>query len=204
MLASNENSFSPEQFSTDKVQNSNPKDRNIFLVKHDSYGSREWIKDLGISDEESGVSMSFDASDNVYLTGYKINSLEGNKDLRDFSVFLIKYNSLGRRVWIKKMGNSTVKDGARLIVDSSENIYVTGFYDEFESRNTLLVKYNTSGNRAWTKILGSKLTDFAWDVTVDSNNNICVARLSGDSFLQNINRQDDVLLTKFNTDGVKL
>ncbi len=160
--------------------------------------------DLGISGEESGVSMTYDASDNVYVTGYRRNSLEGNKVLRDFSVFLVKYNSSGSMEWIKKLGNSKVKDEARLIVDSFENIYVTGFYNEFGSQITLLVKYNSSGNREWIKKLGPTLNDFAWDVTVDSKNNICVVGLSENSFAQNINRGDDILLIKFNTDGIKL
>ena len=45
---------------------------------------------LGISDEESGISMTFDSSDNVYITGYTRNGLKGNKNSGDFTVFLVK------------------------------------------------------------------------------------------------------------------
>ena len=204
MLKSTENLISPRQTNIKKSVDFNPKNKKIFLVKKNSSGSREWIMDLGISGEESGISMTFDASDNVYLTLYTRNGLKGNKDSRDFLVFLVKYNSSGNREWIKKLGKSKVEDGARLIADSSDNIYVTGFYNEFGSRNTLLVKYNTSGNREWTKTLGSTLTEFAWDVTVDYKNNIYVAGFSENSFVQNINWLDDIILIKFNTDGIKL
>ena len=204
MLKSTENLISPRQTNIKKSVDFNPKNKKIFLVKQNSSGSREWIMDLGISGEESGISMTFDASDNVYLTLYTRNGLKGNKDSRDFLVFLVKYNSSGNREWIKKLGKSKVEDGARLIADSSDNIYVTGFYNEFGSRNTLLVKYNTSGNREWTKTLGSTLTEFAWDVTVDYKNNIYVAGFSENSFVQNINWLDDIILIKFNTDGIKL
>ena len=108
------------------------------------------------------------------------------------------------------MGKSTVEYGARLSVDSSDNIYVTGFSSEFESdnefgsQNTLLAKYDSSGTREWTKPLGSTLTDFAWDVTVDSTDNIYVTGFSENSFAQNTSWQDDILLMKFNTDGIKL
>jgi len=208
-LVSSDNLIAPEQTSTEKGGNSTPKN-NIFLVKQNSSGSREWIMDLGISDEESGISMSFDSSDNVYITGYKRNGLEGNKNSGDFTVLLVKYNSSGSREWIKKLGKSEVEYGARLIVDSSDNIYVTGFSREFESdnefgpRNTLIVKYDTSGNREWTKALGSTLTEFAWDVTVDSKDNIYVTGFSENSFAQNSSWQDDILMMKFNTDGIKL
>ena len=209
-LMSSDNLFAPEQTSTEKGGNSTPNDNNIFLVKQNSSGSREWIMDLGISDEESGISMTFDSSDNVYITGYKRNGLDGNKNSGDFTVFLVKYNSSGSREWIEQLGKSAVEYGARLIVDSSDNIYVTGFSSEFESdnefgpRNTLMAKYDTSGNREWTKALGSTLTDFAWDVTVDSTDNIYVTGFSENSFAQNTSWQDDILLIKFNTDGIKL
>jgi len=208
-LMSSDNLFAPEQTSTEKGGNSTPKN-NIFLVKQNSSGSREWIMDLGISDEESGISMTFDSSDNVYITGYTRNGLEGNKNSGDFTVFLVKYNSSGTREWIKKLGKSEVEYGARLIVDSSDNIYVTGFSSEFESdnefepRNTLMAKYDTSGNREWTKALGSTLTEFAWDVTVDSKDNIYVTGFSENIFTQNSGWQDEILQIKFNTDGIKL
>ena len=148
--------------------------------------------------------MTFDSSDNVYITGYTRNGLEDNKNSGDFTVFLVKYNSSGTREWIKKLGKSEVEYGARLIVDSSDNIYVTGFSSEFGPRNTLIAKYNTSGNREWTKALVSTLTEFAWDVTVDSNDNIYVTGFSANSFGQNSGWKEDILLVKFNTDGIKL
>ena len=155
--------------------------------------------------------MTFDSSDNVYITGYTRNGLDGNKNSGDFTVFLVKYNSSGNREWIQQLGKSTVEYGARLIVDSSANIYVTGFSSEFESdnefgsQNTLLAKYDSSGTREWTKPLGSTLTDFAWDVTVDSTDNIYVTGFSENSFAQNTSWQDDdILMMKFNTDGIKL
>jgi len=203
-LMSSDNLFTPEKTSTVKGGNYNPKNKNIFLVKQNSSGSREWIMGLGISDEESGISMTFDSFDNVYITGYTRNALESNKNSGDFTVFLVKYNSSGTREWIKKLGKSEVEYGARLIVDSSDNIYVTGFSSEFGPRNTLIAKYNTSGNREWTKALVSTLTEFAWDVTVDSKDNIYITGFSENSFAQKSSWQDDVLLMKFNTDGIKL
>jgi len=208
-LISSDNLFVPEQTSTEKSVNPTPKHNKIFLVKQNYSGNRDWIMDLGISDEESGISMTFDSSDNVYITGYTRNGLEGNKDSGDFTVFLVKYNSSGSREWIKKLGKSEVEYGVRLIVDSSDNIYVTGFFSEFESdnefgpRNTLMAKYDTSGNKEWTKVLGSTLIEFAWDVTADSKDNIYVTGFSDNSFAQNIGWQDDSVLMKFNTDGIK-
>ncbi len=210
VLKSSDNLFTLEQTSTKQFGNSNPKKENIFLVKKNAFGSREWIMDLGITDEESGISMTFDSYENVYITGYKRNRFEFKKNSGDFTVFLAKYNSSGSRDWIKKLGKSEVEYGARLIVDSYDNIYVTGFSNIFESdnevvsRKTLLAKYDISGNIEWTKILGSSLTYFAWDITVDSKDNIYLSGFSKSSFEQNIGWKEDILLMKFNKDGIKL
>ena len=115
-LMLSDNLFTTKQTSTEKGKNSTPTNNNIFLVKQNSSGSREWIIDLGISDKESEISMTFDSSDNVYITGYTKHGLEDNKNSGDFTVFLVKYNSSGTREWIKKLGNSEVEYGARLIL----------------------------------------------------------------------------------------
>ena len=52
VLKSSDNLFTLEQTSTKQFGNSNPKKENIFLVKKNFFGSREWIMDLGITDEE--------------------------------------------------------------------------------------------------------------------------------------------------------
>ena len=210
VLKYSDNLFTLEQTSTEQDGNSNPKYENIYLVKKNSFGNREWIMDLGISDEESGISMTFDSYDNVYITGYTRNRFESKKNSGDFTVFLAKYNSFGSREWIKKLGKSEVEYGARLIVDSYDNIYVTGFSDVFESdnevvpRKTLLAKYDTYGNIEWTKILGSSLTYFAWDIAVDSKDNIYLTGFSENSFAQNNSWKEDILLVKFNKEGIKL
>tara|TARA_B100000945_G_C20328480_1_gene571188 strand:+ start:89 stop:850 length:762 start_codon:yes stop_codon:yes gene_type:complete len=196
--------FSTEQISNEKDEKSSSKKNKIFLVKQNLSGSREWIMDLDIPDEGSGISMTFDAFDNVYVTGYKMNGPEVNKHSQNFSVFLIKYNSSGSREWIKKLGKSNVEDGVRLIADFSDNIYATGFYNENGSGNNMLVKYDSSGNREWAKTLGSTFFDFVWDVIVDSENNVFLAGLSENIFAQNTNWWNDIFLIKFNTDGIEL
>ena len=108
------------------------------------------------------------------------------------------------------MGKSKFEYGVRLIVDSSKNIYVTGFTSEFESDKefgsgqTLLAKYDTFGNRVWLKSLGPTLSDFGWDITVDTMDKIYVTRFSESSFVQKNRWQDDFFLMEFNTEGIKL
>jgi len=143
------------------------------------------------------------------MTLYKRNNLEGLKEFREFTVFLVKYNSSGSRDWIKILGESEVEYGTRLTVDFSDNIYVTGFSSKFESENdfksgnTLLVKYDTFGNKIWEKTLEQTLTGFEWDVNVDSKNNLYLSGFSANIFTKNKSWQDDILQIKFNSEGIK-
>ena len=205
-----DNLFTLEQISSEQDGDSNTKKENIFLVKKNSLGSRECIMDLGITDEESGISMTFDSYDNVYITGYTRNRFESKKSSGDFTVFLAKYNSSGSRDWIKKLGKSEVEYVFRLTADSNNNIYVAGFFNVFETdtevvyRKTLLAKFDISGNIEWTKILGLSLNYFSWDIAVDSKDNIYLTGFYDNSFAQNTSWKEDFLLVKFNKDGIKL
>ena len=185
---------------------------DIFLVKYNSSGTKQWTKQLGIFDNESGVSMTVDSSDNIYVTGYIKEGYGGNSNSENYDIFLMKYNSSGTKQWTKQVGNSTADIGMGVTVDSSDNIYVTGIASGGLDRNSgsvgediVLVKYNSSGTKQWTKQLGSSSSDFAWDVTVDSSDNIYVTGFTNGSLEENFNQGSyyDIFLVKYNSDGVK-
>ena len=68
---------------------------DIFLVKYNSSGTKQWKKKLGIFDNESGVSMTVDSSDNIYVTGYTKEVYDRNSNSENYDIFLVKYNSDG-------------------------------------------------------------------------------------------------------------
>ena len=183
--------------------------RTIVTFQIDSDGDDFWVYLYTVPRTKMGnfTIVSSDGNDtasSAYSHQKKISFDGLTKDSEDFIVFLDKYSSSGKREWIKKLGRSKVEYGARLIVDSSDNIYVTGFSNLSGSHKILLEKYNTSGIREWTNTLDSTLIDFTWDVTVDSEDNIYTIGFSEKSFKQNISWQDVILHMRFNSDGIKL
>ena len=192
--------------------NINSLNDGIFLVKYNSSGTKLWTKQLGIFDNESGISMTVDSSDNIYVTGYTTEGYDGNSNSGNYDIFLVKYNSSGNKLWTKQLGNSDTDIGMGVIVDSSDNIYVTGIASGGLDRNTssggediVLMKYNSSGIKQWRKQLGSSSSDFAWDVTVDSSDNIYVTGFINGSLDGQFNQGSnyDIFLVKYNSDGVK-
>ena len=68
---------------------------DIFLVKYNSSGTKQWTKLLGTSKNDFATSITTDSSDNIYVTGYTNGDLDGNTNSGKYDIFLVKYNSDG-------------------------------------------------------------------------------------------------------------
>ena len=107
------------------------------------------------------------------------------------------------------MGTSAVEQGRGVTVDSSNNIYVTGYSDgAFDGEphsgqnDILLVKFNSDGDKLWTKLWGTSTYEEGWHVEADSSNNIYLTGYSNGGLDGNSNSgEGDSILTKLNSDG---
>ena len=75
--------------------NTNSGGKDIFLVKYNSSGTKQWTKQLGTSSNDLGMDVTTDSSGNIYVTGYTGGGLDGNTNSGEWDIFLIKYNSSG-------------------------------------------------------------------------------------------------------------
>ena len=96
-------------------------------------------------------------------------------------------------------------------MDSSDNIYVTGYtYGGLDgnshsgSSDPFVVKYNSSGTKQWTKQLGTSSDDRAYGVAVDSSGNVYAAGFTNGGLDGNTNSgSSDLFVVKYNSSGVK-
>ncbi|MBC8257552.1 MAG: SBBP repeat-containing protein [SAR324 cluster bacterium] len=184
---------------------------DIFLVKYDSSGIRQWTKQLGTSSDEWGKDVTTDSSGNIYVTGFTSGGLHGNTNSGSSDIFLVKYNSSGMRQWTKQLGTSSSDSGLGVTTDSSGNIYVTGTTEGGLDGNTdsgssdiFLVKYNSSVTKQWTEQLGEEyLDDVGSGVTTDSSGNIYVTGYTYGGLDGNTNSgSSDIFLVKYNSSGI--
>ena len=84
--------------------NKNSGSQDIFLIKFNSSGTKQWTKQLGTSFVSYGHGVTTDSSGNIYVTGRTRGGLDGNTSSGGWDIFLIKYNSSGTKQWTKQLG----------------------------------------------------------------------------------------------------
>jgi len=194
---------------------------DIFLVKYNSSGVREWTEQNGSDGWDEARGLVTDSSGNVYVVGgTKGDKFNGVKKAGMTEIFVIKYNSSGARQWTKLLGTWR-KDFANAVnVDSSGNIYVAGATERdlvagckkheeecinYAGKDDLFVaKYDSKGKKQWTKQLGTKRNDRATGVATDSSGNIYVTgytywKLDGNTYAGS----NDAFVVKYNSSGTK-
>ena len=192
------------------LDGTNPGKNDIFLVKYNSSGTKQWTQQLGTSSEDFGYGVTVDSLNNIYLTGKTKGSLDNITTAQDYDIILVKYNSAGTKQWTQQLGTSAIDVGYGVAADSADNIYVTGYTEGVLDNNTssglsdiFLLKYNSSGTKQWTKQLGTAAADIGYGVAVDSSNNIYVTGYTAGGLEGNTNSgSNDIFLLKFNSDGV--
>ena len=114
--------------------------------------SKQWTKLLGTSSDEDGNGVTVDSSGNIYVTGRTGGALDSIANSGSSDIFLVKYDSTGEKPWTKLLGTSSDDYGFGVTVDSSDNIYVTGYtaggLDNNSNSGSLdifLVKFNSDG-----------------------------------------------------------
>ena len=111
---------------------------DVVLIKYGLSGSLEWAQYYNSSKnyQDYGISTAVDKNDNVYLTGSSAES-----DDSDYQVCFIKYSSDGSEQWVQNSGRINTSSTA-IALDTSSNIIVAGYGDNFPGNSDyLLLKY---------------------------------------------------------------
>jgi hypothetical protein len=191
--------------------NPNVGDYDIFLVKYDSSGVKQWTRQIGTPNWDEGEAVALDGLNNIYITGATAGSLHGNPNVGDKDIFLIKYDYSGNRQWTRQLGTSASEEGLGIAADEDGVLYVTGYTFGGLDGNTnaggsdiFLVKYDSSGVKQWTRQIGTMSTEYAYGVAVDSSGNIYVTGYTFGGLDGNTNAGgSDIFLVKYDSSGVK-
>jgi uncharacterized delta-60 repeat protein len=158
-------------------------------IKYNSSGGHVWNVSYDTFYDDSGAGIAVDDAGNVYVTGYSDSGA-------DYDYYTIKYNSSGGEVWNADYDGGNGDDyGQGIAVDSSGNVYVTGYIDGGASSDYYTIKYNSSGDHVWNVSYDGGGTDKAYGIAVDSSGNVYV---TGESY---IGGNYDYYTIKYNSSG---
>jgi len=194
---------------------------DMFLMKYNSSGTRQWSRLLGASGGNSNTSYSnetayvgnliVDSSGNSYFTFAGSSSIDSTTEYGSNDIFLAKYDTVGTKQWVKSFGTSGEDTPTGFAKDSQGNFYITGFttgsfggYSNLGQSDTFIIKTNSSGNLQWVKQFGSSGYELATVITIDSDNFLYVSGYTSGSIDGKTNLGSyDIFLMKFDSDGNK-
>ena len=169
---------------------------DVFIAKLNASGSFVWAVRVGGSTGEIAYGIAVDASGNVHVTGYFTGTVDfdpggGTSDLTSAGsneVFVVKLDSSGTFVWAKRFGGSASDFGLGVSLDSSGNVYTTGYFNgtvdfgptgdvryrltSVASNDVFVVKLDSSGSSVWAKSFGGNGTDSVYEIVVDGSGNV--------------------------------
>jgi hypothetical protein len=123
-------------FTTGTANINSAGDRDISIIKYSSVGLFQWAKKIGGADDDRCYGVTSDHLGNIYLTGYFNATADFNPDAAIVNItstgykdiFVAKYDVAGSYVWAFKLGGDDHDEGFDLVLDSYENLVVTGYF----------------------------------------------------------------------------
>ena len=184
---------------------------DLFMLKYNSSGTKQWTKQLGSSGLDSANAIAIDSSGNLYVTGMTFGGLDWNTNAGSNDFFVVKYNSSGTKQWTEQLGSASSDISNGVATDSSGNVYLAGVTyggldgnSNQDNSDLFVVKYNSSGTKQWTKQYGTGQYDEARGVATDSSGNVYVVGGTKGNLLGISNSgRTDAFVIKFNSSGTK-
>ena len=176
------------------IENVGPPNSRFLLVKFNSLGQYQWNQTWSRSFLDRGHGMAVDSSDNIYLMGSTENITTSS------DICLVKFNSLGQYQWNRTWGGNYFDEGHEIVIDSSDNIYITGMYGRFDTVDVVLIKYNNLGQFQWNRTYNTNNVQYKVAIALDSLDNIYIG-----TWVMNISLLDSVMLfLKYDQTGTLL
>ncbi len=182
--------------------------RDFFALKYDLIEETKiWYSQLGTTEADSAEAIYVDQYNNTYIAGSTMKDLDGNVHLGLSDAFVIKYNSLGEKLWTKQIG-TTEHDGSYAVTaDSTGNVFLTGNttgdmdgYGNRGGNDIFIVKLDADGKEKKRLQFGTPGEEAIRGALVDSNGQLVVTgEAFGDLLAETKSHQSDVFIIKLDT-----
>jgi gliding motility-associated-like protein len=193
---------------------------DIFITKHASDGTFLWMKQIGGSGEERAVSISLDATGNIFITGHFWGSFDFNgttyTSYGQEDAFVAKLDQNGNPLWFVQEGGTSSDLSFSIEVDINGDAVITGEFNGVSTfgatvltsvqEDAFIAKYNGStGNLLWVQQGTADFSDRGMAICTDENANIYVTGQFSDTITfdvtHNYNLYNGIYVIKFDPLG---
>ncbi len=157
----------------------------------------KWANAMPGSSYDVCKAIVLDNESNVYATGYYSTTVDFDAGPNVFNlssvnaedIFLSKYDSAGKLIWAKSIGDFRYQAGFAIALDNANNIYITGIFfgtTDFDpgpgianltsagNEDVFVCKFDNNGKFIWVKQFGGTTNDFCNAIKLDRFGNIYI------------------------------
>lgn len=204
-----ENDESPDLSDDNSGMDDDLSDEDIDLLPPDTNHTTVLF---GTDKNDFGTYLAMDSAGNIYMAGNTEGNLDGQINSGEQDAFLMKFDSYGNKLWTKLYGTEKIDSGNYIKIDSSGNIYLTGytagtFNDNISkgSYDAFLMKLDKDGEVLWVKQIGTSGADTSGSIVFDNDGNIYISGYVDGSTEGTIDLgTPDAFIAKFTSDGTEL
>lgn len=148
---------------------------DLFIMKIDSAGNKEWENNFGRSLEEYVGGVQQTSDDGFVVFGSSRDSIVGTLDF-----YLVKTNKLGQVEWEKAYGGVDYDTGKSILVSEDGGYVMLGSTNGKGAgeTDTYLVKVNSTGDVQWEKTYGGVYEDAGLDIATTADGGFVLAGYS--------------------------
>jgi predicted secreted protein len=147
---------------------------DVWLIKTDSDGNKEWEQTYGGSENDDGWSVAQTDDGGYIISGYTISFAPADTRY----IWVIKTNDTGSMTWNKTFGKEGYTSESGCIHQTNDGGYiVSGYtysYKKLDLASAMVIKLDAAGNEIWTQMYKGTRNSIIWSIENTPDNGFII------------------------------
>jgi hypothetical protein len=179
---------------------------DIFVIKYNTDGQTDWVKQFGSDSTDVGKSIFADNQGFIYITG-STNGVFGEKSIGKSDGFILKLDGNGNKIWTKQFGTNGDDMAISISGDGKSKLFICGTtWGKMGSESYGMIDafagvFTDRGELAGMTQFGTEGFDIALLIAADEKMNLYVGGSTSGSLEGSQAGEGDCFLTKIDGSG---
>jgi len=183
---------------------------DVIVLKLSADGTLVWSQQFGTAFKDIANDVTIDSADNIYVVGYSEGNIDGNPNKGFDDIFISKLDTNSNIQWTQQIGTTSTEQATAVAIDSSDNIYISGFSAgdldgnaALGSNDQIALKYDSTGTLIWSTQFGTDKDDRAYAITIDNNDDVLISGYTLGDLEGTNNGESDLTIVKFDSSATQ-